>query len=125
MRPGDEIELTGIYSNSYDSSLNTKNGFPIFATVIIANHVVRNDEKAATDAMTEDDIKAINALSKDERIGERIIASIAPSIYGHDDIKRALALALFGGVTKNPGDKHKVFEELLCIIYQFPSCQKR
>ena len=74
MRPGDEIELTGIYSNSYDSSLNTKNGFPIFATVIIANHVVRNDEKAATDAMTEDDIKAINALSKDERIGERIIA---------------------------------------------------
>ena len=42
--------------------------------VIIANHVVRNDEKAATDAMTEDDIKAINALSKDERIGERIIA---------------------------------------------------
>ena len=90
VRPGDEIELTGIYSNSYDSSLNTKNGFPIFATVykppvrqfcnlmvvqvIIANHVVRNDEKAATDAMTEDDIKAINALSKDERIGERIIA---------------------------------------------------
>ena len=66
-RPGDEIELTGIYSNrsggsnfllfsfvsfcfllcftsrfpSYDSSLNTKNGFPIFATVIVANHVVR------------------------------------------------------------------------------------
>ena len=59
---------------SYDSSLNTKNGFPIFATVIIANHVVRNDEKAASEALTEDDIKAINALSKDERIGERIIA---------------------------------------------------
>ena len=37
-KPGDEIELTGVYSNSYDSSLNTKNGFPIFATVIIANH---------------------------------------------------------------------------------------
>ena len=33
---------------------------------------------------------------------------MAPSVYGHDDIKRALALALFGGVTKNPGDKHKV-----------------
>ena len=40
-KPGDEIELTGVYSNSYDSSLNTKNGFPIFATVIVANHIVR------------------------------------------------------------------------------------
>ncbi len=29
-------------------------------------------------------------------------------MYGHDNIKRALALSLFGGVTKNPGDKHKV-----------------
>lgn len=93
------------------SSLNTKNGFPIFATVIIANHVVKNDE--------------INALSKDERIGERLIASIAPSVYRHDDIKRALALALFGGVTKNPGDKHKVFRQALKIVFVFdlfPRC---
>ena len=34
--------------------------------------------------LTDDGIKAINALSEDERIGERIIASVAPSIYGHD-----------------------------------------
>lgn len=33
------------------------------------------------------------------------MASIAPSIYGHDDIKRGLALALFGGVPKDPGNK--------------------
>ena len=31
------------------------------------------------------------------------MASIGPSIYGHEDIKRALALALFGGVAKDPG----------------------
>merc|ERR1712013_881155 len=90
----------------------------------IANHIVRNDEKAATDAMTEEDIKAINALSKDERIGERIIASIAPSIYGHDDIKRALALALFGGVTKNPGDKHKARGDLNVLMCGDPGTAK-
>merc|ERR1712223_2153999 len=67
---------------------------------------------------------AINALSKDERIGERIIASIAPSIYGHDDIKRALALALFGGVTKNPGDKHKVRGDLNVLMCGDPGTAK-
>jgi len=33
----------------------------------------------------------------------QIMASIAPSIYGHEDIKRAIGLALFGGVPKDPG----------------------
>lgn len=33
----------------------------------------------------------------------QIFASIGPSIYGHEDIKRGLALALFGGEAKNPG----------------------
>jgi len=39
--------------------------------------------------------------------GVRIAKSIAPSIYGHDNIKMALALALFGGVEKQPSDSHR------------------
>jgi DNA replicative helicase MCM subunit Mcm2 (Cdc46/Mcm family) len=51
-----------------------------------------------------------SAVFQDERIGERIIASIGPSIYGHDDIKRGLALALFGG---QPKDKQVGFSFLV------------
>merc|ERR1712241_654244 len=123
-RPGDEIELTGVYTNNYDGSLNTAQGFPVFATVIMANHVLRKDESNATKSMTDEDIKAIVALSKDERIGERIVASIGPSIFGHEDIKRGLALALFGGEAKDKSDKHKVRGDLNVLMCGDPGTAK-
>jgi len=65
-------ELTGIYHNNYDGSLNTSNGFPVFATVIQSNHISKRDDKMAASSLTDEDIKAIVQLSKDERIGERV-----------------------------------------------------
>merc|ERR1719427_503530 len=123
-KPGDEVEITGVYSNQYDSSLNKANGFPVFSTVIIANHVYKNDERSQADRMTDEDRKLIHQLAKDETIGERIIASIAPSVYGHDNIKRALALSLFGGVTKNPGDKHKLRGDINVLLCGDPGTAK-
>uniref|UniRef100_A0AAR2LJY7 DNA replication licensing factor MCM2 n=1 Tax=Pygocentrus nattereri TaxID=42514 RepID=A0AAR2LJY7_PYGNA len=117
-------ELTGIYHNNYDGSLNMANGFPVFATVILANHIARKDERVAVAELTDEDVKAIVALSKDERIGERIFASIGPSIYGHEDIKRALALALFGGEPKNPGGKHKVRGDINVLMCGDPGTAK-
>ena len=56
-QPGDEVELTGVYTNNYDGSLNTAQGFPVFATVIMANHILRKDGNNATKNLTDDDIK--------------------------------------------------------------------
>ncbi|XP_077496481.1 DNA replication licensing factor Mcm2 [Amblyomma americanum] len=123
-KPGDEIELTGVYTNNYDGSLNTANGFPVFATVIMANHVLRKDEKVAARHLTDNDVRRIVALSKDERVADRIIASIGPSIYGHEEIKRALALSLFGGEAKNPGQKHRVRGDINILICGDPGTAK-
>ena len=40
-------------------------------------------------------------MSKDPLIQNKIIQSIAPSIYGHDDIKTAIALSMFGGQVRH------------------------
>jgi len=74
--------------------------------------------------MTDEDIKAIISLSKDERIGERIVASIGPSIFGHEDIKRGLALALFGGQAKDKSDKHKVRGDINVLMCGDPGTAK-
>lgn len=52
--------------------MNTANGFPVFATVILANHIAKKDNKLATGELTDEDVKMIVGLSKDEQIGEKV-----------------------------------------------------
>ena len=65
-------ELTGVYVNNYDGSLNTANGFPVFGTVIKANFVTKKDDKTAVASLTDEDIRAIHQLAKEENIAERV-----------------------------------------------------
>ncbi|KAH7633900.1 hypothetical protein SMAC4_05562 [Sordaria macrospora] len=105
-KPGEEIEVTGVYRNNYDAQLNNRNGFPVFATILEANNVVKSHDQLAGFRMTEEDEHEIRRLSRDPHIVDKIINSIAPSIYGHTDIKTAVALSLFGGVAKQVGAHH-------------------
>ncbi|ERN06348.1 hypothetical protein AMTR_s00016p00242770 [Amborella trichopoda] len=123
-RPGEEIEVTGIYTNNFDFSLNTKNGFPVFATVVEANYVTKKQDLFSAYKLTDDDKIEIERLAKDPRIGERIIKSIAPSIYGHEDIKTAIALAMFGGQEKNVKGKHRLRGDINVLLLGDPGTAK-
>lgn len=56
--------------------MNTANGFPVFATVILANHITKKDNKVAVGELTDEDMKVIVGLSKDEQIGEKVSLKI-------------------------------------------------
>ena len=73
VRPGEEIVLTGIYRNNLDRGVNSASGFPIFATVIEANHISKKEDQYASFRLTDDDKAQIRALAADERIGERVL----------------------------------------------------
>ncbi|GAA5795697.1 MCM2/3/5 family-domain-containing protein [Helicostylum pulchrum] len=123
-KPGEEIEVIGIYRNNFDASLSTKNGFPVFATIIEANFINKKENMFAAYRLTEDDTKQILAMGKDKRIGKKIMKSIAPSIYGHDDIKRAIALAMFSGVPKNIQGKHIIRGDINILMLGDPGTAK-
>ncbi|KAL7060566.1 hypothetical protein AAHC03_09487 [Spirometra sp. Aus1] len=82
------------------------------------------DEVLVLGSLTDEDVRTIMKLSRDERISERIFASVAPSIYGHEDIKRAIALTLFGGEPKNPGEKHKIRGDINVLLCGDPGTAK-
>ncbi len=123
-KPGEEVEITGIYRNNYDAQLNSRNGFPVFATILEANHVVKSHDQLAGFRMTEDDERRIRTLARDPNIVEKIIHSIAPSIYGHTDIKTAVALSLFGGVSKVAQGKHSIRGDINILLLGDPGTAK-
>ena len=122
-RPGEEVEITGIYTHMFDYSLNVKHGFPIFSTVIEAVSIKRQNESSLA-ILTDEDKIEIRNLAKNPNIGQLIIESIAPSIYGHKFIKTALALSMFGGVPKDVGGKHKIRGDINVLVLGDPGVAK-
>lgn len=118
-RPGDEVEIVGIYTNKFDFMMNVKHGFPVFNTIIEANYVKRCSELNLTDLSQQDKDDIMN-LSKKPNVARIVINSIAPSIYGHHNIKTALALAMFGGMAKNYQDSHKIRGDINVLLLGDP-----
>eukprot|EP00977_Amphora_coffeiformis_P017256 scaffold5533_cov159-Amphora_coffeaeformis.AAC.12 len=123
-KPGEEVEVTGVFEHSFDSSLTIKSGFPVFSTFIHANHVTKREDASSALNLSETDIQQILALGRDPQIGDRLVQSIAPSIYGHDFCKMALAMSLFGGVPKNINDKHRIRGDINVLILGDPGTAK-
>jgi DNA replication licensing factor MCM2 len=123
-RPGDEVEITGIYTNNFEASLNRANGFPVFKTHVEANHLMRKGDVYATNNLTDEDKEEIRRLARDPRVCQRIVKSIAPSIHGHDDIKAGIALALFGGQEKFVKGKTKLRGDINMLLLGDPGVAK-
>lgn len=122
-RPGDEIEVVGIYTNSFDYSMNVKHGFPVFNTMIEANNI-----KKVSDInfghLTRKDKDKIHSYSRKPNIARIIVNSIAPSIYGHHHIKTALALSMFGGEPQNINNSHKIRGDINVLLLGDPGLAK-
>lgn len=102
-RPGDLVKITGILQTTPDFS-RRGGKLATFNVFIEANGVEISEKEHEQVVLSEEDKKKILELSEDPYVHERIFASIAPSIQGHDTIKESIALLLFGGVSKTLPD---------------------
>ena len=84
-----------------------------------------DDEKEVVNSFTQEQLNDIERMSKDPKIYEKFVRSIAPTVHGHLDIKRAIALMLFGGVhkmTKQGGTNLR--GDINVLVVGDPSCAK-
>ncbi len=75
-----------------------------FDYVIEANNVFSKEGTFFEMEINKEDENQIIELSKDPKIYEKLVASIAPSIFGFNEVKEALLLQLFSGVQKTRKD---------------------
>lgn len=117
VRPGEEVEITGIYKNSLDC-FTARNGPPVFSTII---HAIAIEKKE--DAGVFADAKEMNRLGRHPRIKNIVLDSIAPFIYGHKFVKKAVALAMFGGERKEH-EGHSIRGDINVLLIGDPGTAK-
>jgi DNA replication licensing factor MCM3 len=103
VKPGDRVQLVGIFRTL--GNRNTNHNSALFKTVLLANNVVLLSTKSgggvATATITDTDIRNINKVAKKTKLFDLLSQSLAPSIFGHEYIKKAILLMLLGGMEKN------------------------
>ncbi|PIA41539.1 hypothetical protein AQUCO_02200162v1 [Aquilegia coerulea] len=98
-KPGDRVAIVGVYKALPGKSKGSVNG--VFRTILIANNVSLLNKEANAPIYSTDDVKNIRKIAEREDTFELLGNSLAPSIYGHSWIKRAVILLMLGGMEKN------------------------
>ena len=120
-RPGDRVSIVGIVRVRPDTAGKKRAIFDMF---IDAVHIEVSQKILEEVVITREDEERIKALARDPWVRKKIVASIAPAIYGHWDIKEAIALALFGGVPKVTRDGVKIRGDIHVLIVGDPGTAK-
>ncbi|MBD3252233.1 hypothetical protein GF386_00700 [Candidatus Pacearchaeota archaeon] len=101
--PGSKVRILGILKEVpvplQSGSISTR-----FDLAIEANNIIGLESTYEELDITEEDERQIEELSADPELFKKLRDSIAPSIWGYDEIKEALVLQMFSGVRKTSPD---------------------
>ena len=109
-RPGDRVLLTGIVRIEQEQSLQVRTS--LFRLRMEGNNIeylggiAGNKDARTVDriAMSSEDEKQIISLASMPDAYDKLVASFAPHIYGHEIIKESILLLIVGSVTKKLAD---------------------
>ncbi|KAK0239767.1 MCM2/3/5 family-domain-containing protein [Armillaria nabsnona] len=117
MNPGDVVHLGGIFLPIPYTGFQAIRAGLLTDTYLEVHHI-HQLKKQYHDMETTPEIQAeIHELTRDPALYSRLAMSIAPEIYGHEDVKKALLLLLVGGSTKETQDGLKIRGDLnVCLM---------
>lgn len=122
VKPGDRIQVIG----TYKSLASVYNGAvpATFRAVLIANNIRSIAKETHMPSMGPDDVQNIKAIARRRDVFELLSRSLAPSIYGHEYIKKAVLMLLLGGMEKNLENGTHIRGDINLMLVGDPSTAK-
>ncbi len=120
--PGDRVVLSGVLRSFQRSNREGKSTF--FDLLLDGNSIDIEDKEFEDIEISKEDIEEIVTLGKDPEIYKKIIGSIAPSIYGYEEVKEAMALQLFSGMAKHLPDGARIRGDMHILLVGDPGVAK-
>ncbi|PIT85441.1 hypothetical protein COU36_03255, partial [Candidatus Micrarchaeota archaeon CG10_big_fil_rev_8_21_14_0_10_59_7] len=120
--PGEKVVISGILRlRQMRDKAGKRSG--VYAKFLDVEHILKQEQEFEELHITKEEEKEILRLSKDPRLFEKIVQSIAPNISGYTEMKQAIALQLFGGT---PGkvlpDGRKLRSDIHLLLIGDPGC---
>jgi DNA replication licensing factor MCM7 len=117
LNPGDIVNLSGIFLPTPFTGFKAIRAGLLADTYLHSqyiHHIKKSYEQMETDEETQ---SIIEALKNDGDAYSKLAKSIAPEIYGLEDVKKALLLLLVGGGTKVTEDGMKIRGDInVCLM---------
>ncbi|KAH9938006.1 MCM-domain-containing protein [Fomitopsis serialis] len=83
-----------------------------------------DDAQAFARSLTEPEFEELKRMIESDHIYSRLVESIAPTVYGHDIVKKGLLLQLMGGVHKQTSEGMHLRGDINICIVGDPSTSK-
>jgi len=90
---------------------------------VVGNAVTQTSMKISS-SLTQEDLHRIKAIASGDSPLKKLAASFAPSIYGHEMVKRGILLLLFGGVEKTLESRTHLRGDINCLLVGDPGTAK-
>ena len=117
INPGDVVDVAGIFLPTPYTGFKAIRAGLLTDTYLEAQWV--NQHKKAYEELKVDarTLRRIEQHKNSGHMYEYLSRSIAPEIYGHLDVKKALLLLLIGGVNKDMGDGMRIRGDInICLM---------
>jgi replicative DNA helicase Mcm len=122
MELGDKVIITGVLKGKTKVLKDGKSKYLDF--VFVANSIKKADDDYENIEILPDELEYLKTLAREGKIKDMVLGSIAPSLFGIEDIKLGIALQLFGGIAVELPDKTRKRGDIHILMIGDPGCGK-